>query len=54
MTALNVIELTLAVTIIGLTAISLGTIASLLVQSATATSDVMSETKTRTLRNQIG
>lgn len=44
MTALNVIELTLSVTIIGLTTISLGAAASLLVQSATATSDVMTET----------
>jgi hypothetical protein len=42
--ALNVIEFTLAMTIIGLTTISLGAAASLLVQSATATSDVMTET----------
>ena len=44
MTALNVIELTLSVTIIGLTTISLGAAASLLDHSATATSDVMTET----------
>jgi hypothetical protein len=43
-TALNVIELILAVTIIGLAAIALAAVASLLVQSASATTDVMTET----------
>jgi hypothetical protein len=44
MTTLNVIELILAVTIIGLAAIALAAVASLLVQSASATTDVMTGT----------
>jgi hypothetical protein len=44
MTTLNVIELILAVTIIGLAGIALAAVASLLVQSARATTDVMTET----------
>jgi hypothetical protein len=44
MTTLNVIELILAVTIIGLAGIALAAVASLLVQSASATTDVMTET----------
>jgi hypothetical protein len=46
MTTLNVIELILAVTIIGLAAIALAAVASLLVQSASATTDVMTGTTT--------
>jgi hypothetical protein len=44
MTTLDVIELILAVTIIGLAGIAVTAIASLLVQSASATIDVMTET----------
>jgi hypothetical protein len=44
MMTLNVIEIILAVTIIGLAAIALAAVASLLVQSASATTDVMTET----------
>jgi len=44
MTTLNVIELILDVTIIGLAAIALAAVASLLVQSASATTDVMTGT----------
>jgi hypothetical protein len=44
MTTLNVIELILAATIIGLAGIAATTVASLLVQSASATIDVMTET----------
>jgi hypothetical protein len=43
-TALNVIELILAVTIIGLGDIALSVVASLIVQSASATTDVIIET----------
>ena len=44
MTTFNVIELILAATIIGLAGIAVTTVASLLVQSASATIDVMTET----------
>jgi hypothetical protein len=44
MTALNVIELVLSVTIVGLAAIALASVASLLIQSASAITDVMTET----------
>jgi hypothetical protein len=44
MAALNVIELILAVTIIGLAAIALAAVAPIVVQSASATADVMIET----------
>jgi hypothetical protein len=44
MTTLNLIELILAATIIGLAGIAATTVASLLVQSASATIDVMTET----------
>jgi hypothetical protein len=44
MAALNVIELILAVTIIGLAAIALAAVAPIVVQSASATADVMTET----------
>lgn len=42
--SLNVIELILAVTIIGLAAIALAAVAPIEVQSASATADVMTET----------
>jgi hypothetical protein len=45
MTTFNVIELILAGTIIGLAGIAVTTVASLLVQSASATIDVMTETR---------
>jgi hypothetical protein len=44
MTTLNVMELLLAVTIIGIAGIALAAVASLLVQSASATTDVMTKT----------
>ncbi len=44
MTTLSVIELILAVTIIALAGIAIAAVASLIVQSASATTDVMSET----------
>lgn len=44
MTTLSVIELILAVTIIGLAGIAIAAVASLLVQTASATTDVMNET----------
>jgi hypothetical protein len=54
MTTFNVIELILAVTIIGLVAIALAAVASLLVQSSSVTTDVMAKTVRGEASNTIG
>jgi hypothetical protein len=54
MTTFNVIELILAVTIIGLVGIVLATVASLLVQSSSATIDVMTNTVGGEVSNTTG